>query len=1383
MKTRRKIWLVSGLFFLAILLALFFSRHVIASYALRSVVKSQSEGRIILDIHEIVFNPFRGTVKLIGPDLHFTDSYLNEAKSIKLNRISLSQILIDGISIFDVLANRRIFAERLILEKPVIWFEEENGKEQSSFDPDKLMASLHHKPENLTSLNIFIRNVEIHYGSINLTAELADKFAPGFVDFKLILNNFSTQLPADTTIKKVLYSDNFLFKIKNLQKVFASGYTLRIDSALFNSRIKRLTWHGVDISAFQNDSIHKQGIHLHAGLFELNDIDVRQLDKNEDFRLSSIIISNGFLFNYGARFIKKREDTLNKNGMKELFRIFHGFKLDTMWVNQFNYARVLDNYDTVFLTNDLSLMVNGIVIDSAMVDDPWQKLIISEISFRTGRAYAIQLVDNIDVNFKSVAFSSLDEKFELNSLEIIDNNLVRGSQALKLSAASILIDSISVDKFRQKQKQNIILALINPMILVSSYSLEKSGGQSGRQNTFSDLFGLKSFVIRDGKLNYLNDSLKFDVDGLNFMAEDIDFDENRKLPFQHYNLSLNLKSLLLEMNGLRNQVKTGKLFYEDNYLNISDIYTYVLTGADKKVCNIQIKEVQLKNLDLDKFSLKNDFFAYQVIMDSPIFEGKIQFSKKTETTATKSKKTVTLPFNVELGQLLVNDGEFDLDVLSEKDSMRVKSMADLELTNIKFIITDTLNTWLEQIGWKAMLSATGIESDQFKLSARQLLFDESSSLLKIKNFSFRHKSDSSETIKAFEIKDFSFLQMLISGLEYDNYLFRDTIIFSKLELAKPVLKAIIRGSDKKEDSLNQRKIDLSLLKKLDYDTVSMTGFSVDIKNIAKGSSHSFFRIRDFNLNHVNPVKSETNFFSGFVLDFRNFDFRDSLANKYISIYSGEIEPDNHRLSFNRLKVGALSKENTSDFYYISKINLTGIVLKREFPINLTIQKVGVDSLDLSINAKNQSDSVKKSNSLNLIDLNRELLGKYNNIIAKFKIDTTLLNNLRVNYYSKANDKESSINFDNIALLIDRLNFDSTSYKRNHLPIENVIINLRGKTFITGDSLYKFKTGNITYNFPKNRITIDSLFFTPRFAETEFFDRSFYQTERMILFGEKVEINDFRFQEFLDDNQIHIGNVDVFRAKAEIKRDKSYPMKPGIYKNMPQTDLRNASQVFTIDSIRIIDSYVSYTERVLKSEVPGEIFFDRFNVSAYNLTNNLLLIDSASQLSINVSAFLMGQSQINLSVYFNLLSPVDEFWFNATSGSIDLTSLNSMTENLMGMSFKEGHGDIDISKISGNYINSTGTMIFRYKRLKVTLYSRKKAQLVKGPLSPMVDFLMNDLLIKSNNPKFARSPRIGVVYFTRDTQKGIINYIFKSSLSGMTSTLGFNNKEQRQEKKN
>jgi ABC-type molybdenum transport system ATPase subunit/photorepair protein PhrA len=92
------------------------------------------------------------------------------------------------------------------------------------------------------------------------------------------------------------------------------------------------------------------------------------------------------------------------------------------------------------------------------------------------------------------------------------------------------------------------------------------------------------------------------------------------------------------------------------------------------------------------------------------------------------------------------------------------------------------------------------------------------------------------------------------------------------------------------------------------------------------------------------------------------------------------------------------------------------------------------------------------------------------------------------------------------------------------------------------------------------------------------------------------------------------------------------------------------------------------------------------------------------------------------------------------------------------------------------------MIFRYRKIKLSLYNRKKAETETNIFNSMANFLINDLVIKSNNPKFARRPKVGVVYAERDTQKTIINYAFNSILSGMLSTLGINKKEQRKERR-
>jgi hypothetical protein len=65
---------------------------------------------------------------------------------------------------------------------------------------------------------------------------------------------------------------------------------------------------------------------------------------------------------------------------------------------------------------------------------------------------------------------------------------------------------------------------------------------------------------------------------------------------------------------------------------------------------------------------------------------------------------------------------------------------------------------------------------------------------------------------------------------------------------------------------------------------------------------------------------------------------------------------------------------------------------------------------------------------------------------------------------------------------------------------------------------------------------------------------------------------------------------------------------------------------------------------------------------------------------------------------------------------------------------------------------------------------------------MANLLLNDIFIKSNNPGWLGKTRPGEVYFKRNPQKSVVNYIWKSIQSGLMSTMGYNNKEQRQEKR-
>ena len=884
----------------------------------------------------------------------------------------------------------------------------------------------------------------------------------------------------------------------------------------------------------------------------------------------------------------------------------------------------------------------------------------------------------------------------------------------------------------------------------------------------------------NGNLAFSNDSISFRANGLNFAADNFEFINKGRVPLKYSNLQIDLNKLTIDKNSHVDEINTGSIFYKGDYLKVEDIQTNIQSGKEKRKSSILIGSLEFKNLKLDKFLKMNHLDVAEVNINSPVLTGELRIIEKEDSISGK-KNNAILPFRVDIGQVNIFNGTADCKLYTKSDSVKINTVLNSQLLNLRGNELDSLNTWIKALDWNAILTSSQFESGRNKVNFNEMQFDEINSRLSVKEFNFFHDKNNRTNEQSLEIDSLSIPKMEVSGLDYKKFIFYDTVAFSKILIDKPVFSAIIHPVSQAGKS-EKATPDISFLDKIFYDTVELKNLHFNLENKGKAKFPSFYQLRDLSIFHSPVFENDTNLFAGLVFSFNNFKYKDTISNKFVAVESGYVNPVNHNVSISRFTSGGLDsnkKASTAvgdNLYQLSGIELSGLFLENKLPTKLTIDKLKIDSLDLYF--------VQKENSIDgdNLDVNRNLLEKYSHIISKFKIDSTLLNNLKVNYLKKTNEEESSVSFENVALVLNNLSLDTVKSTTNPFPLNNLTINLRGRTFITNDSLYNINTGNIKYNFPLNQVSVDSISLTPRYEDSLFFDKAIFQTDRKTVFANRVELNDIRFKEYILDKVIHIGSIDVHQVDASMERDKTFPMEPGIYKYMPQSSIRNAKQIFTVDSIRIFDSRIDYTQRVLKSDKPGKIFFDSLNMQLYNLSNDRRFVDSSSQLVAFASGFIMGKSRLELSAYFNLLSPSDKFWFKASSEPIDLTCLNSMTENLMGMSISQGNGYIDIPRIEGDSSVAQGKMTFRYKKLKITLYNRKKAQLQKGMFTPFVDFMLNDLLLKSNNPKFARSPRIGQAYFVRDTQKGIINYIFKSSLSGILSTLGFNNKDQRQEKK-
>jgi len=473
-----------------------------------------------------------------------------------------------------------------------------------------------------------------------------------------------------------------------------------------------------------------------------------------------------------------------------------------------------------------------------------------------------------------------------------------------------------------------------------------------------------------------------------------------------------------------------------------------------------------------------------------------------------------------------------------------------------------------------------------------------------------------------------------------------------------------------------------------------------------------------------------------------------------------------------------SSEQPGVKLFSNGIKLSEISISDSLPVNIRASLLKVKDVDVFIT----NDSVKKDDNGKVMTINLKGLKDYEDLFASVQIDTVDLSEVNFRIHSMGDLPVKTARFDSLGLIIERVRIDSSmAYMANPSIMDRINIDLNGKTSVTADSLYEMHPGILHYSFLSQKITIDSFYVTPLFEPDEFFRRAEYQTDRIDMFVRKIEIHDFGFDDLMEDNILDLSSVDLYNAKADIFRDKHYPMKPGLIKPMPREMIMNIKRSFNIDSIRVFNSYLRYREMSEKSTDPGEVFFDHVNLALYSITN---ILDDANKKEMNVrfESMIMGHGKMKLNVTFPLNKDSVAYRLSGNSKRMDLTLLNPLTTNLLGIGIIKGKGSVDIRQIVGTDDVATGNLIFRYKQLRLHPYSRKKEKLKKGPLSPIIKFMINDLVVKSNNPKFARRPRVGQVYFERDPQKGIINYLWKGMLSGLASTMGFNSREQRKEKK-
>jgi hypothetical protein len=349
----------------------------------------------------------------------------------------------------------------------------------------------------------------------------------------------------------------------------------------------------------------------------------------------------------------------------------------------------------------------------------------------------------------------------------------------------------------------------------------------------------------------------------------------------------------------------------------------------------------------------------------------------------------------------------------------------------------------------------------------------------------------------------------------------------------------------------------------------------------------------------------------------------------------------------------------------------------------------------------------------------------------------------------------------------RMSFETRNLS-GELPLKDLSasdLTVRGLRLTLPGSLYEISSDRI-YIENMTRATIDSLKVIPLYPKREFVQKRDFETDRIQCVFPSIVIEGINTPKLFQ-NELLIHQVSM-AFEMSVYRDKRRPNE-NTFKALPDSLLRRLPMAILIDSIKILDSQITYEEFPEKADSAGSITFRNLEAKFYNVSNR-----NAKALELQARAKFMNDGEIQINgTFFNSEKP---HFITGSIRNFTLARINPMLKPATGVSIESGQ--LELMKFSFWYNNqqSDGQLSLNYHDLKLVGLREKKRKRKDGKKEEVVTAVAKTVLINAfiaddldkNDPL---SKRTGTIHFERDQNKFVFNFWWKSLLSGLKSASG------------
>jgi hypothetical protein len=340
------------------------------------------------------------------------------------------------------------------------------------------------------------------------------------------------------------------------------------------------------------------------------------------------------------------------------------------------------------------------------------------------------------------------------------------------------------------------------------------------------------------------------------------------------------------------------------------------------------------------------------------------------------------------------------------------------------------------------------------------------------------------------------------------------------------------------------------------------------------------------------------------------------------------------------------------------------------------------------------------------------------------------------------------------------------------------IHLGAITYQLPKGFYQLKAADVSIKGGNSIIAIKNAELIPLFDKKEFGRKVGYQTDRIEIQVAELEIRDFDLGNFVASDTLHIRNIIIDEAELVAYRDKNVPFDHSRRPKLPQQMLAALPFPLDIEKVEVRNADIYYQQLDPCADAVGEVPIERLYGTVYNVTNIPAVISRRGAMMWDVQAVYFDGGKMKVEIMFPKNIQSADFSFTASMGPMPADGFNQFVVPTQGAKVEEGTiNSLWLTADAGSE-SATGQMVLNYANLKVALLKDKsdKSQNKNKVLS-----LLANVVIKSSNQNPADT---AAMYFERDKEKAIFNYLVKTVMSGLKATVlpGKQNEDKVKDKK-